>query len=290
MHSARQIQRHHRRERQRQIHAGLRHPLWRRPAPLSGKPERLRPQHRAARRPPGCGRRARHTAHRRHRAAPLARRAQIHRGHHHRGLALSAPALREAGRAALRARRRARAAANARTHRRAAAHPLPGPNHLPDGPAGGGPQRRLHRTGRMGAPARLRPLARGWRISAHQRLPAHRPLQGTHHRAARADLARDARQRSRLAQRPGARAGARQRHRSRAARRQRPACRAASGPAHGRHGASGRLFHPPRLPRVRHQLCRARPAPVFLQQQTRLVPRMRGHRLAAHARAAPGAG
>jgi excinuclease ABC subunit A len=37
----------------------------------------------------------------------LARRAQVHRGHHHRGLALPAPAVRQAGPAALRARRRA---------------------------------------------------------------------------------------------------------------------------------------------------------------------------------------
>jgi excinuclease ABC subunit A len=100
-HPARPVQRRHGRQRLGQVHAGLRHPVQRRPAPLPGEPERLRAQHRAAGRPPRGGRRLWHPAHRRDRAAPVARRAQEHGRHHHRGLAFPAPALRQARRAAL---------------------------------------------------------------------------------------------------------------------------------------------------------------------------------------------
>jgi hypothetical protein len=106
VHAARPVQRGHRRVGLGQVHAGLRHPVQRRAAPLPRIAQRLRPLHRAAGRPARGGRGLRHSAHGGHRAAPVARRAQEHRGHHHRGLALSAPAVRQAGRAALRARRR----------------------------------------------------------------------------------------------------------------------------------------------------------------------------------------
>ena len=59
------------------------------------------------------GRGLRHSADGGDRAAAVARRAQDHGGHHHRGLALPAPAVRQAGHAALRERRRRGAAADA---------------------------------------------------------------------------------------------------------------------------------------------------------------------------------
>ncbi len=105
-----------------QVHAGVRHPVQRRPAPLPRN--RSNAYARCIVQPAGrpeVDAVVWHSAHRGHRAAPVARRAQVHRGHDHRGLALPAPAVREAGHAALRARRRRRAAANARAHCRAAA-------------------------------------------------------------------------------------------------------------------------------------------------------------------------
>ena len=83
----------HRRLGLRQVDAGVRHSVQRRPAPLPGIAQRLRPLHRAAGRPARGGRGVWHSAHGGHRAAPVARRAQVHGGHHHRGLALSAPAV-----------------------------------------------------------------------------------------------------------------------------------------------------------------------------------------------------
>jgi excinuclease ABC subunit A len=107
-------------------------------------------------------------------------------------------------------RRRRGAAANARQHCRAAAQALPRPAHRPAGAAGGQPQGRVHRAGRLGAPARLHPPAGGRQLSAHHRLPAHRPLQGTHHRAAGGRLGCDARERGAAARQAGRGAGARQ--------------------------------------------------------------------------------
>ncbi len=135
-HSARQVQRGHGRQRLGQVHAGVRHPVQRRPAPLPRIAQRLCAQHRAAGRPARgrCG--LRHSAHRGDRAAPVARRPQVHRRHDHRGLALPAPALRQARHAALHPRRRGGAAANDRQHRRAAAAELPRPAHRPAGAAG----------------------------------------------------------------------------------------------------------------------------------------------------------
>jgi excinuclease ABC subunit A len=183
-HSARQVQRGDGRERLGQVDAGLRHPVQRRAAPVSGVAQRLCAQHRAAGGPARGRRGVRHSADRGHRAAPVARRPQEHGGHHHRGVALPAPAVREAGHPALHPRRRGRAAADARQHRRAADAQLQGPAHRPARAAGEQPQGRVHRAGRLGAAARLHPPARGRRLSADHRFPAHRPLQGTQHRAA----------------------------------------------------------------------------------------------------------
>jgi excinuclease ABC subunit A len=107
-----------------------------------------------------------------------------HGGHDHRGLALSAPAVREAGRAALRARRRAVQPQTPESIAAQTAARFTRPARRPAGAAGRQPQGRLHRAGRLGAPARLHAPAGGWRVPADHRLPAHRPLQGTHHRAA----------------------------------------------------------------------------------------------------------
>jgi excinuclease ABC subunit A len=193
-HSAWQVQRGDGRVRLGQIHAGVRHPVQRRPAPLPGKPERLCAQHRAARGPARGGRCLWHPAHRRHRAAPVARRAQEHGGHHHRGMALPAPPVRQAGNAALREGRRRGATPDARQHCRAAAQALPRSAHRPAGAAGGQPQGRVHRAGRLGPPARLHPPAGGWRLPAHHGLSAHRPVQGAHDRAAGVVAGCDARE------------------------------------------------------------------------------------------------
>ncbi len=103
-HPARKVQRHHRRVGLGQEHAGLRHPLQRGAAALPRIAQCLCAQHRAAGRSArgGCG--VRHSAHGGDRAAPVARWPQEHRGHDHRGVALPAPALRQAGPAALHAR------------------------------------------------------------------------------------------------------------------------------------------------------------------------------------------
>ena len=265
-----------------QVHAGLRHPVQRRPATLPGIAQRLCALHRPACGPArgGCG--LRHSAHRGHRAAPVARRAQVHRGHDHRGLALPAPAVRQAGHAALHPRRRRGAAADGGKHRGPAAHAVPGPDHRPAGTAGGQPQGRLHRAGRLGSATRLHPSARGRRIPAHHGIPAHRPLQGTHHRAARGQHHRHGGQRARAARPPGAGAGNRQGRAACAVRPGQPGRCHGRRPEHGRHRQPAGVLHPARLPGLCHQLCRAGPAPVFLQQQARLVPRLRGHGRQAH--------
>jgi excinuclease ABC subunit A len=71
---------------------------------------------------------------------------------------------RQAGGAALRARRRGGRPADARQHRGAAAAPVPRPAHRPAGATGGEPQGRLHRAGRLGPPAGLHPPACGWQF------------------------------------------------------------------------------------------------------------------------------
>ena len=76
-----------------QIHAGLRHHLQRRPAPLSRIAERLRAPVRAAGGAARRRRHLRHSAHGGHRAAHQPRRPQEHGGHAHRDLSLPAPAV-----------------------------------------------------------------------------------------------------------------------------------------------------------------------------------------------------
>ena len=165
-------------------HAGLRHPLQRGPAPLPRVAERLRTQHRAAGRPARGGRGVGHPGDRGHRAAPEPRRPQEHGRDDHRGLALPAAALREAGRAALRQRRRAGEAAERRVHRRAADARLPWPARGPARAAGGESQGRLHRPRQMGEGPWPHAPARGRRVPAHVAVAAHRPLQGAHAGAA----------------------------------------------------------------------------------------------------------
>ncbi len=181
---ARQVQRHHRGVGLGQEHAGLRHPVQRGTAALPRVAERLRAQHRAAGRPARsrCG--VRHPADRGDRAAPVARRAQEHGRDDHRGLALPAPAVGQARSAALRQGRHPRAAAERREHRRATAARSQGPACRPAGAAGGRAQGRLHRPRQMGQGARPQPSAHRRRVRQGRPVPAHRPLQGTHHRVA----------------------------------------------------------------------------------------------------------
>ncbi len=100
-HSARRDDGGHRRIRLRQVDAGLRHRLQRRPAALSGIAQCLCAAVRAARVASRCRCRPRHSADRRDRAAHQPRRSQEHRGDADRGLSLPAPAVREARRAVL---------------------------------------------------------------------------------------------------------------------------------------------------------------------------------------------
>ena len=94
-------------------HARVRHPVQRGPAALPRIAERLRAQHRAAGRAARGRRGLRHPADGRDRAAPVARRPQEHGRDDDRGLALPAPALRQARPPALRQGRHAGASRRA---------------------------------------------------------------------------------------------------------------------------------------------------------------------------------
>ncbi len=181
---ARQVQRRHRRLGFGQEHAGLRHPVQRGPAALSRIAQRLRTQHRAARGATRGRRGLRHPADGGHRAAPVARRAQEHRRHGDRGLALPAPAVGQARPAALHQGRHRRAAAERREHRRATAARSQGPACRPAGAARRGPQGGVQRPGQVGQGARPQSPAHRRRVRQGRSVPAHRPLQGTHHRVA----------------------------------------------------------------------------------------------------------
>ena len=194
---ARQVQRHHRRLGLGQDDARVRHPVQRRPAALSRIAERLCAQHRAAGRPARGRRGLRHPADGRDRAAPVARRAQEHGRDDDRGLALPAPALRQARPAALRRRtaRRSRpqsaesiAAQLLRDHTRRARRPARA--------AGRRAQGRLHRPREVGEGARPHPPARRRRVHQGRPVAAPRPLQGAHARAAGRRPRRQRRQRS----------------------------------------------------------------------------------------------
>ena len=173
---ARALQRRHRRVGLGQEHARVRHPVQRRPAPLPRIAERLCAQHRAAGRAAGGGCGLRHSTDGRDRAAPLTRRAQEHGGDHHRGLALPAPALREARPSALHEGRRAGAPAKRREHRRAAAARPQGKARGAARAAGGGPQGRLHRPRQMGQGQGPQPPARGRRVRQGRPVAAARPF------------------------------------------------------------------------------------------------------------------
>ena len=116
--SARTLHRHHRRFGFRKIHAGLRHPVQRRPAPLSRIAQRLRAAVRAAGRAtrPRCH--PRHSAHGGDRAARQPRWAQEHGRDADRDLSFPAADVRAPGDAVLprlrsrRSRRRARSASS----------------------------------------------------------------------------------------------------------------------------------------------------------------------------------
>ena len=222
---ARQVQRHHRRLRLGQVDARLRHPLQRGPAPLPRVAECLRPLDRAAGRPARGRRRLRHSADGGDRAAPVARRPQEHGGDDHRGLALPAPALRQARHPALREGRLAGAAAERRQHRRADPASPRRRTRRRAGAAGGGPKGRLHRPRQVGEGTRPHPPARRRRVHEGRPVAAPRSLQGAHPRAA------GGRHRRRRGERGGAaRAageGARRRQgRDAPARRRSPACAA----------------------------------------------------------------
>ena len=128
--SARPLHRRHRRLGHRQVHARLRHPVRRGPAPLSRIAERLRAPVRAAGVAPRRRRDLRHPADGGDRAAHEPRRPQEHGRDADRDLPLPAPALREARHAALPRLRRADRAAERGQHRRRSLHArLPRPAH-----------------------------------------------------------------------------------------------------------------------------------------------------------------
>ena len=126
------------------------------------------------------------------------------------------------------------------------------------------------------------------RVPEGRPLAAARPLQGAHARAAGGRHRRQRRQRGRTARPAGPHAGARQGRDAPAGAAGRPA--RGDGPARtdARHRHAEGVLDQARLPELRHQLPRARPAHVQLQQQARLVHHLRGHRAGADARAAQG--
>ena len=162
-HPAGGLHRHHRGERQRQEHAGLRHPLRRGAAPLSGVAERLRPPDRPARVPGRRGRGVRHPPHRGDRAAHQPRRPQEHGGHGDRDLPLPAPAVRPAGHPALPRLRHPHRAPVPGGHPGPAAAGEAGAAGPPAGPPGQRPQGLLHRPGPLGRPQGVRQAAGGRR-------------------------------------------------------------------------------------------------------------------------------
>ncbi|EWS52576.1 hypothetical protein X551_04637 [Methylibium sp. T29] len=185
-------------------------------------------------------------------------------------------------------RQRGGATADAGVDRRAAAARLQGPAHRPARAAGGEPQGRLHRPREVGRAARPHAPAGRRRIPEDLAVATHRPFQGAHAGAAGRRHRRHARQRGRTARAAREDAGARQGRGAPAGPARRPeggdGRRRADAPHRPRQG----VLDQARLPRLRHQLPRAGPAHVLVQQQARLVPRLRGHRPHADARAAQG--
>ena len=268
-HPARQVHRGHRRLGLGQVHARLRHRVRRGPAPLPRVAQRLRAPVRAAGLEARRRRDLRHPAHGGDRAAHQPRRLEVHRGHADRDPPLPAPAVREARHAVLPRVRRADRAAERRRDRGApdegAARPRPSRCW-----------RRWSSTARASTPTS--PSGRSARRVSHlrvdgeylptKRLAAPRPLPRAHHRAAGgARCVVDARTtRSSCAH-------ARRRRRSRSAR---AWCTSAAGGWGDARDAD--LLDQARLPLVRPQLPRARPAPLLVQLEARLVRRVLRHR------------
>ncbi len=281
-HSARHVHRHHRRLGLGQVDAGVRHPLQRGSTPLPRIAERLRALDRAAGGTTRRRRDLRHPADGGHRAAHFARRPQVDGRHADRALPLPAAHLREARRAALSRLQRAGDAAVVRRDRRAGDARTEGPAHRRAGAAGRQSQGRVHRPRQVGRGTRPLAPARRRRFPADREVPAHRALQGTHDRTAGS--------RSCRVRRPT-----------------RPSCAARWRTAleHG-HGVATvvaplqalqqsiargdwgpvadaeELLDQARLPVVRTELSRTGPAPLFVQQQARLVRRLLRHRTEAH--------
>ena len=163
---ARPLHRHHRRVGLGQIDARLRHPVQRRPAPLSRIAERLcaavRAAGRAARR--RCD--LRHSADGRDRAAHQPRRPQEHGRDADRDLSLPAPAVREARHAVLPGLRRADRAAERRRRSPRACCATTGQAHRAARAAGRRAQGLLHRPCQVGGEEGLQAAARRRRDAA----------------------------------------------------------------------------------------------------------------------------
>ena len=132
-------------------------------------------------------------------------------------------------------------------------------------------QGRLHRPRQVGQGARPHAPARRWRVPQAGPVAAAGPLQGTHAGAAGGRHGDHAGQRGRAARRAVQGAGAGQGRDAPAAPAGRPGVRDGVGAEHRVHRRSEGVLHQARLPGVRHQLPRAGPAHVQLQQQARLV-------------------
>ncbi len=151
----------------------------------------------------------------------------------------------------------------------AGAHParVPRPAHRPAGAAGGQPQGRVHRPGQMGArQGLLRTCASTASSCRPRKWPRLDRFASTHIELPVADLRRAAARRSAAARRAAPGAGPRQgRGRGRCGPR-RAEGRQRRGEATGKGAAlRPRLLDQARLPVVRHQFRRARPAPVLVQ-------------------------
>ena len=131
-----------------------------------------------------------------------------------------------------------------------------GSAHRAAGAAGGGAQGLLHRSGPLGGEEGLSHAARRRRDAADRALAAPVALQGAHPRAAGRRSRRRRQERDRAARGTCTRTGLRQRAGARAA----GGLRAGDG-----------VFHAPRLPCLRQEFRRARPAAVLVQFPPRLV-------------------
>ncbi|OIQ73424.1 hypothetical protein GALL_449400 [mine drainage metagenome] len=253
--------------------AGLRRAVQRRPAPLPGVDQRLRAAVRAAAAATRRRRDLRHPADRGDRPAHQPRRAQEHGGHADRSASVHETGLRQARHAVLPRLRGADRTSDRAGHRRAAAARAARQQCRRDGAAGRAAQGRLHRAGAVGSQARPQPPVGRRRVPADRSVAAPRSLPRARHRAAAGRDRHRARERG-----PAARTGAR----GGAARQGRGADRRPAGPAAPGDGrrrrdrrpcrvAAAHLQHAPRLPELRAQFRRARPAPVLVQLAGRLV-------------------